>query len=831
MWPQKAESMPGYSIATLADWSGARLIPGTAEPKVEHLLIDSRKLVFPQRSLFFALSSQRRDGHDFIPELYDRGVRCFVVEREPDVDTMPEASFLIVPDARKALQQIAAAHRQRFSYPVIGISGSNGKTIVKEWANHLLTPDYRIVRSPRSYNSQLGVPLSVWQMREDHQLALIEAGISQSGEMAALESIIRPEIGIFTHIGDAHAEGFRDMAEKAREKMILFRNCKILVCCADHTLIFDAARNQGIPLFTWGKDAHNSLQMVREDLLPHASTMHCRFEGASFFFDIPFTDAASRENAMHCCALMLLMGLPVHAIQERMRSLPALSMRMEWKEGINRTVIINDSYSADVDSLQLALDFLAQQQQHSHRTVILSDIFQSGRPDRELYAGVAQLLQQKNVQRLIGIGPAISAQAEVFAAAGLDSLFFPATEVFLEQFHPAWFRDETILLKGARSFAFERIAKALEKKVHQTVLEINLASVTHNLRQYQQSLRPDTRIMAMVKAFSYGTGAYEIASLLQFHRVDYLTVAYADEGVELRKAGIRLPIMVMNAETGSFPLLTGYDLQPELYSMEMAQELARFLGSEGISGFPVHIKLDTGMHRLGFFVDEVPALASWLKERGIFQVQSVFSHLVASEDPSEDAFTREQEASFLAACARLREGLGYDFLRHIANTAAIRRHPHLQLDMVRLGIGLYGIDPGMTGPGQLQEVSRLKSTVAQVRRVAAGETVGYNRRGRLTRDSVVATIRIGYADGYPRSLGNGAGKVWIRGALYPVVGNVCMDMTMVDVTDGLDIQAGEEVILFGPELSVGVLARWAGTIPYEILTGISQRVQRVYFEE
>jgi alanine racemase len=822
--------MSGYTTGTLAEWTGARLIAGMTEPGIEHLLIDSRKLVFPQHSVFFALSSQRRDGHDFIAELYDRGVRCFVVEREPEVESMPEASFLVVPDTRKALQQIAAAHRQRFRYPVVGITGSNGKTIVKEWANHLLSPDYRIVRSPRSYNSQLGVPLSVWQMRKDHQLALIEAGISQSGEMAALESIIHPDIGIFTHIGDAHAEGFRDMAEKVREKMILFRNCKTLVCCADHQRIIDEARSQSVQLFTWGRDARNNLQLLREELMPQSSTMHCLFSGATFSFTIPFADAASRENAMHCCALMLLLGSSVETIQERMRSLPALSMRLEWKEGINRTVIINDSYSADVDSLQLALDFLVQQQQHSHRTVILSDIFQSGKPEQELYTGVAQLLQQRHVQRLIGIGPAITAHAAVFTAAGLDTMFFPATELFLEQFHPAWFKDESILLKGARSFAFERIAKALEKKVHQTVLEINLASVMHNLRQYQLALKPDTRVMAMVKAFSYGTGAYEIASLLQFHRVDYLTVAYADEGVELRKAGIRLPIMVMNAEAGSFPLLTGYDLQPELYSMEMAEDLARFLRSEGVTGFPVHIKLDTGMHRLGFSVDEVPALAAWLKEHGIFQVQSVFSHLVASEDPAEDAFTMQQQTRFLDACGRLREGLGYDFLRHIANTAAIRRHPHLQLDMVRLGIGLYGIDPGMPGPGLLQEVARLKSTVAQVRHVAAGESVGYNRKGRLTRDSIVATIRIGYADGYPRSLGNGAGKVWIRGRLYPVVGNVCMDMTMVDITDGPDIRAGEEVILFGPELSVGLLSRWAGTIPYEILTGISQRVQRVYFE-
>jgi alanine racemase len=444
---------------------------------------------------------------------------------------------------------------------------------------------------------------------------------------------------------------------------------------------------------------------------------------------------------------------------------------------------------------------------------------------------VAEALVQKNVHRLIGIGPAIGNHAGLFEAAGLEALFFPATDVFMEQAHPSWFRDEAILLKGARRFEFERIARMLEKKVHQTLLEINLASVTHNLKLYQHQLHPQTKLMVMVKAFSYGAGAYEIASLLQFHHVDYLAVAYADEGVELRKAGIRLPIMVMNAEESSFPLLTAFDLQPELYSVEMARSLERFLQSEGLVDFPVHLKLDTGMHRLGFSPDEVPALADWLRRTGTFRVQSVFSHLVASEDPAEDEFSRKQGENFLLACERLQEGVGYPILRHIANTAAIRRHPTLQLDMVRLGIGLYGVDPGMPEDSGLQEVSTLRTTIAQVRALPAGETVGYNRKGKLLRDSLIATIRIGYADGYPRSLGNGAGNVWIRGKLFPVIGSVCMDMTMVDITGHPEIIAGEEVVLFGRELPVARLAEWAGTIPYEILTGISQRVQRVYYEE
>jgi alanine racemase len=671
-------------------------------------------------------------------------------------------------------------------------------------------------------------------MQEGDELALFEAGISQPGEMEHLEAIIRPDIGIFTHIGDAHAEGFRSMEQKIQEKMILFRHCRTLICCRDHAPVFGAARaamQPGQRLFTWGREAENDLQVLSVDMTGTGSRIRCRYGDADFSFDIPFSDTASRENALHASALMLLLGLGPGKVSERMPGLPALAMRLELREGINRTVIINDSYSADGDSLLLALDFLEQQQLHPRKTVILSDIFQSGRPGEQLYGSIARALGQKKVHRIIGIGPAISGHAALFEAQGMEAAFFPATDVFLEQAHPSWFRDETILLKGARSFEFERIARMLEKKVHQTRLEINLSSVTHNLRQYQRLLHPKTKLMAMVKAFSYGAGAYEIANLLQFHRVDYLAVAYADEGVELRKAGIRLPIMVMNAEEDSYPALTAYDLQPELYSFEMAASLAAFLQSEGLSDFPVHLKLDTGMHRLGFALQEVPALATWLSASGTFRVQSVFSHLVASEDPAEDAFTATQAAHFLDACAVLQQELDYPFLRHIANTAAIRRRPELQLDMVRLGIGLYGIDPGFPDQGSLLEASTLRTTVAQVRAVPAGETVGYNRRGKLERDSLVATIRIGYADGYPRSLGNGAGRVMIRGNLFPVIGHVCMDMTMVDVTGHPEIQAGEEVLVFGGALPVAQVARWAGTIPYEILTGISQRVQRVYFED
>jgi alanine racemase len=534
---------------------------------------------------------------------------------------------------------------------------------------------------------------------------------------------------------------------------------------------------------------------------------------------------------MHCLAVMIHLHVSAHIIAERMRHLPTLAMRLELKEAINRCSLINDSYNADWSSLQLALDFLAQQQQHPKRTVILSDIFQSAKSDTSLYGDIAQVLKQKKIHRIIGVGPSISANAHLFEKMVAESVFYPATDVFLEQFHPSMFRDETILIKGSRAFEFERIAQILELKIHQTVLEINLSSVTHNLKQYQGILSPKTKVMAMVKAFSYGAGSFEIANLLQFHQVDYLAVAYTDEGVDLRKAGIRLPIMVMNAEERSFPALTNYDLQPELFSFDIARSFDLFLQTEGITDYPVHIKFDTGMHRLGIAPEESTALGEFISDTKSFRIQTVFSHLVASEDPAEDAFTREQARLFLDACNTLQHIIQYGFTRHLANTSAILRHPELQLDMVRLGIGLYGVDPSFSQQSKLKEVSCLKTTVAQVRQVAAGQTVGYNRKGKLTRDSLIATIRIGYADGYPRSLGNGRGNVMIRGTLFPVIGSVCMDMTMVDITGHPEIMAGEEVIVFGQHLPVTTLAEWAGTIPYEILTGISQRVQRVYFEE
>ena len=805
---------------------------------IVQILFDSRKLTMPEGALFFALKGPRRDGHERIPELYSRGVRHFVVGRNPPVADCPDACFILVDHTLEALQALAGAHRTRFGMPVVGITGSNGKTVVKEWLFHLLSPSMRVVRSPKSFNSQIGVPLSLWQIGPTDELALIEAGISLPGEMDRLERIIRPTFGVFTNLGDAHDEGFADRRQKLDEKMRLFRRCPRLVYCRDHEAVHEAALRRfedpadagSASDLTWGRHASSDLRVLEVERTDKGSVVRFRHKGSDLSAHVPFIDAASLENAMHALAAALHLGCDAVQAVARIRTLPPVAMRLELKEALNRCVMINDSYSADLHSLGLALDFLEQQRRYERRTVILSDIPQSGLESDVLYRSVAESLKSRGVDRLIGIGTEMTAHADLLREAVPDAEFHAATDLFIERFRPSMFREEGILLKGARAFGFERIAQLLEQKAHRTVMEIDLDAVLDNLRIYQSLIRPETATMAMVKAFSYGAGAFEVARLLQFHGVDWLAVAYADEGADLRRAGIRLPIMVMNAEDHAFRMLTEFDLQPVVFSFEMARAFDRHLVSEGIRDFPVHLELDTGMRRLGFAPEEVGELGRLIVGMGTMRVQTVFSHPVASEDPSEDGFTRQQALVFLSCCRDLSEVLGYRFLRHLANTAAVRRHPDLQFDMVRVGIGLYGVDPSGGHGFSLREACTLRTTVAQVHDVPAGETVGYNRKWRVDRDSRIATIRIGYADGYPRGLGNGVGRVVIRGRECPVAGNVCMDMTMVDVTAAGEVRPGDEVLVFGPGLPVADLARMAGTIPYEILTGVSQRVPRVYFQ-
>jgi Alr-MurF fusion protein len=834
-----------YQLTDIARIIGTGNQPGH-DTVIEHLLLDSRKVYAPASSLFFALKGPRRDGHQFINELYKKGVRNFVVSEKQE-DALADANFLLVDDTLAALQRLAIHHRERFNIPVIGITGSNGKTIIKEWLYQLLKEDEQIVRSPKSFNSQIGVPLSVWQMDDQHTLAIFEAGISMTGEMEKLEKMIRPKIGVLTNIREAHSEGFKDNTEKFREKIKLFRDASCVVCHSayDPGKVLDTLieaqvyycgerEDDDIRILSIEKQAASTIISVQAKAkFTNAVVQH------AFTFTIPFTDEASIENAITCLgALWCLLPIvgkdkdtTLDTIVTRLAQLEPVEMRMQLKKGINNCYIINDSYSNDISSLGIALDYLKQQAGTQSTTVILSDILQSGRDEAALYTQVAAELKRRNVQRFIGIGQRLSAHFQVFKEVIPGSSFYLSTNSFLEEATSHQFRDDYILLKGARSFAFERISHWLEQKVHQTVLEINLNAVVHNLKEYQQLLQPATKVMAMVKAFAYGSGGAEIASVLQYHKVDYLGVAYADEGVELRRTGISLPVMVMNPEESSFEAIIENNLEPEIYSFGLLQSFSTFLEREGLQYYPVHIEIETGMNRLGFAAADMEQLAKRLKTTNAFKVQSIFSHLSASEEAAQDRFTMEQYERFMRAADTLQSILGYSFIRHIANSAAILRHPSLQLDMVRLGIGLYGVDSSASGKLNLETAAVLKSTVAQLKHLHAGDSVSYNRRGQVTRDSVIATVRIGYADGYPRRLGNGVGSMYVRGRLAPVIGTVCMDMTMIDVTGIPGVREGDDVIIFGKEMPVQQVAAQAQTIAYEIMTGISQRVKRVYFEE
>ncbi len=796
---------------------------------IKYLLTDSRRIVFPETTLFFALQTAKRNGHDFIKEVYERGVRNFVVSNDFNTDIFSAANFIKVADTLKALQLLASKHREKFSYPVIGITGSNGKTIVKEWLYQLLSTDFNIIRSPRSYNSQIGVPLSVWQMNEENNLAIFEAGISLPDEMDALQKIIQPTLGIFTNIGEAHKEGFENILEKAKEKAKLFKNVSTLFCNADDAIINQAIDDLSCTIFNYGKNESASLKIRSVQRNQSQTIINAAYQSNSFSFKIPFIDDASIENAIVCCCVMLYFNVDFFDIQHRMEGLLPVDMRLQLIKAINYCSVINDSYSFDINSFNIALDFLLQQNQYNQRTIIISDFFDKANIGS--YKAVADILNTKKINRVIAIGEYWHSQQQLLSNKIAISEFYTSTENFIHQFNSNHFKNEAILLKGARIFGFERIVSLLEKKVHQTVMEINLTSLAHNLNQYQQLLHANVKMMVMVKAFAYGSGSTEVANVLQFHKVDYLAVAYADEGVELRNAGISLPIMVMNVDEAAFETIIQNNLEPELFSFEIFKSFAAFLSRQGLQQYPVHIKLDTGMHRLGFEEKDLKELISLIKNNSSIIIKSVFSHLAASEDANEDTFTKHQATVFERCCDALQKICGYTFIKHLSNSAAIFRHPEMQFDMVRLGIGLYGIDASNEKQLSLKTVAILKTTITQLRWVKNGDTIGYNRRGKVGRDSLIATIRIGYADGFSRRLGNGVGKVFIKQKSAPVIGSVCMDMTMIDVTEIENLQEGNEVEIFGNNISIHEFSKSCGTIPYEILTTISQRVKRVYIEE
>ncbi len=801
------------------------------EKEVSVILTDSRSLTFPEETLFFALVTERNNAHRYIYDLYRKGVRHFVIsDNIANKDKMPDANFLKVPDTLAALQQLATAHRNRFDIPVIGVTGSNGKTIVKEWLYQLLHEDYNMVRSPRSYNSQIGVPLSIWQMNESTELAVIEAGISQPGEMDKLEAIIKPTVGIITNIGGAHQEGFASMQEKSLEKLTLFKDSDCIIYNGDSALISDTVEKMclGTREIAWSyKDKNGPLYIIKvtkEDENTRIRYSYLQYEGE---FVIPFVGDAAVENAIHCLAVMLYLGKGPNEITEKMAKLEPVAMRLEVKEGRNNCLVINDTYNSDINSLEIALDFQVRRATAGmRRTLILSDILQSGMLPATLYRKVSQILMHKGVDRLIGIGPEISACEKSF---GMDAEFYLTTDSFLNSGAAERFNNELILIKGSRDFHFEQISEALELKQHETILEVNLDALIDNFNFYRQKLKPETKIICMVKAFGYGAGSYEVAKSLQDRGCDYLAVAVADEGAELRKAGITMPIMVMNPEMNSFRTLFGYSLEPEIYSFKLLKAFSKEAEQLGIMHYPVHIKIDSGMHRLGFTFEDMPLLVNELSAMPSIRARSVFSHFAGSDETRFDDFSLCQIAIF-KDCARIIQNVTpFPVMRHILNTAGISRFTDEQMEGVRLGLGLYGISPIGNEPG-LRNVSTLKTTILQIKELDADQTVGYSRKGVLSRKSRIAALPIGYADGVDRHLGNGKGYVIINGRQAPYVGNICMDVCMVDVTD-IDCQEGDKVEIFGDQLSVCVLAKWLDTIPYEILTSVSSRVKRVYYRE
>lgn len=787
---------------------------------IDNVSIDSRSLQNNSGTLFFALVGQHHDGHQYLSELIEKGVQHFVVNHIPEKLT-DNANFLVVENTLEALQQFAAFYRQKFDFPIIGITGSNGKTIVKEWLNFLLSPEYNIIRSPKSYNSQVGVPLSVIGINEKHNLGIFEAGISLVGEMEKLGNIIQPTLGILTNIGSAHNEGFTSEEEKIREKLKLFDNAPVVILQKNEKI--EAYLKPETKAFTWSFDnASADVTLAKKS----SSVLEIKHKSETFSVTLPFHDKASEENSITCLMVLLYFGYDAKTIQERLAKLYPVEMRLQVKNGINHCTIIDDSYSSDYQSLKIALDFLEQHKTHQKKTVILSDIFQSGFTAEELYLKVAKLLKNNHIERVFGIGDNIASHLKDFQ----NFTSFATTQEFVAHFNPNEFEYETILIKGARSFQFEEIVVLLEEKTHETVLEINLNAISHNLNFYKSKLKPTTKMMAMVKAFGYGSGSFEIAKLLAHHKIDYLGVAFADEGIALRNAGITMPIIVMNPENSAFAAMVAYNLEPEIYSASVLKKFIVLAQQKNLYNYPIHLKLDTGMHRLGFEEKDLDELIGLLKNNNLVEVKSIFSHLSSSDVPEFHAFTLGQIQKFDTWSSRLISELQIKPIRHILNTSGIYHFAEYQFDMVRLGIGLYGVGNDAEEMQHLENVSTLKTVILQIKEIPVGESVGYSRKFRAEKPTRTATIPIGYADGIPRSWGNEKGYVIVNHQKARIVGNICMDMLMIDVTD-LPCEEGDMVIVFGKTPRVTELAEVVGTIPYEILTSISHRVKRVFYKE
>ncbi|MDI1316697.1 bifunctional UDP-N-acetylmuramoyl-tripeptide:D-alanyl-D-alanine ligase/alanine racemase [Flavobacterium sp.] len=790
---------------------------------IDFISIDSRSLQNDRNTLFFAISGPNHDGHVYIEELINKGVAHFVVNQIPK-GIEDKANFLIVGNTLEALQKLATFYRSQFEFPVIGITGSNGKTIIKEWLNFLLSPDYNIIRSPKSYNSQVGVPLSILGINEKHNLGIFEAGISLPHEMEKLQKIIQPTIGILSNIGSAHDEGFATVAEKIKEKLKLFVSVNVLIMNKNKTIC--AFVNPKTKLFCWCSDDKSADVYITKKKIGEVTELQVTYREDTFLVTIPFLDQASVENAIHCMMLLLYFGYSHKIIQTRMVQLYPVEMRLKVKNGINNSTIIDDSYSSDFQSLKIALDFLENQKQHKKKTIILSDIFQSGLSNEDLYSQVSQLIISNKISRVIGIGETISQFKNKF----INSTTFNNVSGFTQAFDTLNFENETILIKGARNFHFEEIVSLLEEKTHETVLEINLNAISHNLNFYKSKLKPKTKMMVMVKAFGYGNGGFEIANLLEHHKVDYLGVAFADEGISLKNAGITVPIMVLNPEATSFAAIIQYHLEPEIYSIKGLKAFLKIAAQKNLKRFPIHIKIDTGMHRLGFEEENLEDLIQILKGNETVQIKSILSHMATSDDLKHDDFSKSQIALFEKLSSKLQNELNVKPIRHILNTSGITNYGDSQYDMVRLGIGLYGISNDAEEQKELEIVGTLKSVISQIRTIDTGESVGYGRKFIAAETTKIATIPIGYADGISRAWGHGVGYVTINNKQAKIVGSVCMDMLMVNVTN-IECKEGSTVIIFGENPTVNFMAKQLNTISYEILTSISQRVKRVFFRE
>ena len=844
-----------YTIEKITTLIGARRI-GDTEAVVSWLLTDSRSLCFPEETLFFALRSGRNDGHNYIPELYRRGVRNFVVERGhfrlPNVTAstgagggLAGANILEVVSPLEALQRLAERHRDEFDVPIVGITGSNGKTMVKEWLYQLLSPYKIVTRSPKSYNSQIGVPLSVWLLGGQTEVGLFEAGISQPGEMQALRDIIQPSIGVLTSLGTAHQENFRSMDEKCQEKLSLFHDAKVVAYNSDDNVVSRCMRKSGYhgEKLSWSKEDPQAAMFIKKiERRNTVSTLYYIYKGKEGTYHLPFIDDASVECSIAAAVVALYLGVTPEELDVRMSQLEPVAMRLEVKEGQHGCTLINDSYNSDINSLDIALDFMSRRpdQEGKSRTLILSDIYQSGVTPHELYHRVMELAVKRGVTKFIGIGKEIKriladegggqiAGDQTAKLPGTVAFFFEDVEEFLRSEVFKGLRNEIVLIKGARDFGFDQITEMLEQKVHETILEVNLNAVVENLNHFRSYMKPDTKIICMVKADAYGAGAVEVSKTLQDHRVDYLAVAVADEGVTLRKNGITSNIMIMNPEMTAFKTMFDYDLEPEVYSFRIMDALIKAAEKEGITNYPVHIKLDTGMHRLGFDpVQDIDEVINRLKHQNAIIPRSVFSHFVGSDSDDFDTFSAHQFELFDTASKKLQSAFEHKILRHICNSAGIEHFPERQLDACRLGIGLYGVDS--RDNHIINTVSTLKTTILQLRHVPKDETVGYSRKGVLTRDSVIAAIPIGYADGLNRHLGRGKGYCLVNGQKAPYVGNICMDVALIDVTD-IPCKEGDTVEIFGEHLPVTVLSDILDTIPYEVLTGVSNRVKKVYYQD